>query len=509
MRRARLGKTILIILAPVLVVALLGTLTLSQLARGSRWPDAINMGSDQHPAHGPARAGIASVTDLTLGPTNAPLRRYVLTAKVVKRPGLPDAWAYNGTVPGPELRVRQGDHVRVTLVNQLPVPTTIHWHGISVPNVADGPAGVTQDAVKPGQHYTYDFLANEPGTYWYHSHQQPFGQIPHGLLGALIVEPARAPTYDRDYTLVYHDHTPPARNLGTILGKILGNRDRNAIAVNGTNRDLTLAARPGELVRLRLINATASEVTAYGDPLRIIPLGMRYKVVALDGHDLNEPAEIASQALPIGSGQRFDLVFTMPASGIVRLLDKDQSDTVTIGAGQLTMPDLSTLPSFDLTRYGTPTPSPIGPGAAFDATHQVILGSKPGFHNGEFGLVHTINGKTFPETSMITVHPRQLVKLQLVNRTADEWHPMHIHGHTFTVLARNGKPLAGSPVRLDSVLMAPGEEWDVAFMADNPGLWMLHCHVLAHAATGMDVMVVYPNISTPFTIGRKSGNFPD
>ena len=86
---------------------------------------------------------------------------------------------------------------------------------------------------------------------------------------------------------------------------------------------------------------------------------------------------------------------------------------------------------------------------------------------------------------------------------------MHIHGHYFTVLSRNNIPLSGSPVYLDSILVAPNETWDVAFVANNPGLWMLHCHVLIHAATGMDMMVVYPNISTPYTVGESSGNIPE
>jgi len=86
---------------------------------------------------------------------------------------------------------------------------------------------------------------------------------------------------------------------------------------------------------------------------------------------------------------------------------------------------------------------------------------------------------------------------------------MHLHGHTFTVLTKNGRALTGSPVHLDTIAVRPHETYDVAFYANNPGLWMLHCHNLYHANHGMDMMVVYPNISTPYTIGNASGNFPD
>jgi FtsP/CotA-like multicopper oxidase with cupredoxin domain len=496
-------KTLLITIASVVIIV---TSLSLYLANASKWPDAINMSSDTH-TH---RAGLepTPMESLILGETDAPLKNYALTADVITRAGLSDMWGYNGSVPGPELRVKQGDHVRVTLTNNLPVATTIHWHGINVPNRADGVAGVTQDAVQPGASYTYDFIATEAGTYWYHSHQDTSNQIVRGLLGALVVEPENLQRYDRDYTLMYHDFTPPSRNLIDIVQKIAGEVDEDAIAVNGSNTAIKLDAEPGDFIRLRLINGTAGEQTAFGDPLRIALLGASYQVVALDGHDLNEPEEISAQIMPIGSGQRYDLVFRMPESGIVRLVGEDFTATVTLGQGEIVIPDLSTLPTFDLTTYGNPTNDPIASRSRFDATYDLVFGNRPGFHNGSFGLVHTINEEAFPDTPMITVQPGQVVRLHMVNET-DEYHPIHIHGHYFTVLAKNDVSLSGSPVHLDSILLAPEETWDVAFVADNPGLWMLHCHVLIHAATGMDMMVVYPNIATPYSIGERSGNIPE
>lgn len=396
----------------------------------------------------------------------------------------------------------------MTLVNQLPDSTSIHWHGINVPNSADGVAGVTQNAVQPGQSYTYDFIVADSGTYWYHSHQDTSNQIPRGLFGVLIVEPGNLPHYDRDYTLMYHDYVPPSRDFFPIVQKILGGIDQAALAINGTNTDTHLDAERGELVRLRLVNATAGEHTAFGDPLRIVPLGVSYQVVALDGHDLNEPQEISDQVLPVGTGQRYDIVFRMPASGVVRLIGEDQIAAVTLGQGEIATPDLKQLPTFDFTTYGTPMPGTLASRSSFDNSQDFILGNRPGFHNGRFGLNHTINGQEFPYVPMIMVQPGQAVRLHIVNET-EEYHPIHIHGHYFTVLAKNNVPLSGSPVYLDSILVSPGETWDVAFIADNPGLWMLHCHVLIHAATGMDTMVVYPNITTPYTVGTRSGNTPE
>ena len=131
-----------------------------------------------------------------------------------------------------------------------------------------------------------------------------------------------------------------------------------------------------------------------------------------------------------------------------------------------------------------------------------------GFYDKQITMLFTINGQTFPNVPMITVQPGQRVKLH-INNPSDIPHAMHLHGHTFTLLARNGQPLTGSPVALDTVLVNAGESDDIGFVADNPGLWMFHCHMLRHAAAGMDMMIVYPNISTPFTIGAASGNHPD
>jgi FtsP/CotA-like multicopper oxidase with cupredoxin domain len=114
-----------------------------------------------------------------------------LIASVVSSGGH-QAWAYNGTVPGPELRVRHGDRARVTLINQLPDATSIHWHGINVRNAMDGVAGITQDGVRPGASFTYEFIARSAGTYWYHSHQETSNQIPQGLVGTIVVEPKDA-----------------------------------------------------------------------------------------------------------------------------------------------------------------------------------------------------------------------------------------------------------------------------------------------------------------------------
>lgn len=454
----------------------------------------------------PASAGAQSVpvSRLVAEPGPQPLRSFTMVAQQAVIDGKP-AFTFNGTVPGPVLHVTQGDRVRVTLLNHLPVATTIHWHGLRLPNAEDGVAGITQDAVGPGQSFTYEFVATDAGTYWYHSHQETGSQIPAGLFGALVVQPPAGRVAEEvDYPVVLH----------TMAGQ-------RTIAVNGTTGDLRLAARPGQTVRLRIIDAVAPDMD--GTAEAPVLLGAPYQIAALDGHDLAGPQQLGPQRIALGMGQRADLIFTMPATGAVRLVDTQlrgqpsalerlfpppsAAETVTLGSGdEPTGAKAGLLPIFDATHYGTATPDPLAttPGP----TYPVVLAQGPGFHAGAVQLVHTINGAASPDVPPIIVHTGQTVRLHLVNDTA-EYHPMHLHGHVFDVLAVDGRLLHGSPVHQDTVLVAPHQSVDVAFLADNPGIWMLHCHVLLHAAMGMSMTIDYAGVRTPYEMGSRSGNIPE
>jgi FtsP/CotA-like multicopper oxidase with cupredoxin domain len=445
-------------------------------------PDALNMSTA---APGQPSTSMANLKE---APGPQPIKTFTLTGQITTIGGQP-AWTYNGTVPGPELRVNQGDRVRITLVNHLPYSTSIHWHGLRLPNAEDGVAGVTQDAVPSGGTYTYEFVVKDPGTYWYHAHQDTEHQVPRGLYGALVVEPPQEPHYDHDYAITFGDANPPGV--------------------------LHLDAQPGQFVRLRLVNAYQEDMTGY--PELLVLAGAPYQVIALDGHDLNQPQTLGPELLPVGAGQRYDLAFQMPQAGQVTLFDlrpktggrDPQREWVTLGTGVApAQPDAAGLQTFDLTTYGVPAPDPVASRTTFDVSKELRISNQVGIRYGTYEFLHMFNGKPFPATEMIVVQEGQVVRLRLVNQT-DEYHPIHLHGHFFSVLSKNGQPLTGSPVHLDTVLLGPHETWEVAFVADNPGLWMLHCHVLVHAAYGLSTMVSYEGISTPYTIGSVSGNFPE
>ncbi len=318
-----------------------------------------------------------------------------------------------------------------------------------------------------------------------------------GLLGALVVEPRTGGKREtRDYSLTIHN--PP----GTF-----------AVAVNGS-ANLHLDAAPGDTVRLRLINGHPRD-----EPQTPALFGAPYTIAALDGHDLNQPQELGPHRIPLGMGQRADLVFTMPASGSVRLVGlkgldlpflSESTASVTIGDGPApATKDPRSLPRFDVTHYGLPASDAVADAGRYDKTDQLVIGvGGPVFNNGAFDVTLTFNGQYSPHVTPIRVREGELIRLHIVNQTG-EAHPIHIHGHVFSILSKNGRPLSGSPVHVDAVLVGPNETWDVAFKADNPGIWMLHCHILGHAAHGMSMTVNYEGISTPFTMGMRSGNIPE
>ncbi|HET6318132.1 MAG TPA: multicopper oxidase domain-containing protein [Chloroflexota bacterium] len=246
------------------------------------------------------------------------VEEFELTAAPLKweiQPGLVvDGWGFNNSVPGPELKVREGDLVRVKLHNRLPVPTTIHWHGIDVPLDQDGVPGLSQPPVEPGADFTYEFVATNPGTRWYHSHVDSTSQLELGLYGAMIVEP-RDPEpveYDRDFTYVLDERAldfTPAVAMGDaqVRNRDSGNGRGGALQydqflMNGKAGDaiqpLTIA--PGERIRVRLVNAGSL-------PHAMHVHGHSFKIIATDGNPVPPAAQLLKDTVLIGPAERYDL----------------------------------------------------------------------------------------------------------------------------------------------------------------------------------------------------------
>jgi FtsP/CotA-like multicopper oxidase with cupredoxin domain len=437
-------------------------------------------GGPEPPAHA-AHRGVSVET--LRGPTGRPDVRFALTARqATVRLGSGktiEALTFDGRVPGPELRVRQGDLVEVTLVNRdIDDGVSIHWHGVDVPNAEDGVAGVTQDSVAIGERYTYRFRPEQVGTFWYHTHQASAENVERGLYGPLVILPRRARTRGFDITAVVHNFA------GT---DVLGDQDRPG----------RLAVPSGTNVRLRLVNSDSFT-------RRFVLSGTPFRVAAIDGADLNRPTLISGQRLELGAGGRYDVVFTMP-EGPVRLGLVDSPVALTFSRdGRVDLPPVTFDRVFDPATYGRASPAPT----RFDRTFELDIDRQLGFRDGGFGWQWTVNGGDFPDTPVYSVRTGDVVKMRISNGSGDV-HPMHLHGQHVRVLSRDGQPVRGSPWWVDTLNVRDGEEYEVAFRADNPGVWMFHCHILSHAADGLTMHLAYEGYRTPFEAGDDTPNDPE
>ena len=438
---------------------------------------------------GHEHGGGISVADLHGPREGAPDDRFELTARAadvrLTSGRVVHALTFNGTSPGPELRVREGDLVEVVLHNEdVSDGVTIHWHGVDVPDAEDGVAGVTQNAVLPGQSYTYRFRVRQVGTFWYHTHQVSSVEVQRGLFGVLVIEPQHEPPPDTiDRSLVAHAYDGIA-------------------TLNGADTPLRARVSQGTRVRLRLVNSDSAV-------RRFTVTGAPYRVLAIDGHDVNEPGPLEHVRLRLAAGGRYDIGFTMPAGG-VRVGLAESTAALTLGStGRPPPPEpTTTTTDFDPLTYGRPAPTPFARSGPFDRDFSLNITKKLGFYDGRPGRQWALNGGIYPNVPMFVVEEGDLVRMTIANHTGVV-HPMHLHGHHALVLSRNGQPATGSPWWTDTLNVDPGDEYEVAFRADNPGIWMDHCHNLGHAAAGLTMHVVYAGVTTPFVVGGEDDNAPE
>ena len=401
-------------------------------------------------------------------------------------------WAYGEHVPGPEFRIPQGGELAVRIDNALAEPTTVHWHGIRIANAMDGVPHMTQPPVAPGASFEYRFTVPDAGTFWYHPHQNSSEQVARGLFGVLVVEELEPPLVDRDLVLVITDWRlggdgQIVENFGAPHDRGHAGRLGNTLTVNGELLP-EIGVWRNERLRLRLLNTSTARVVS----VRLE--GAAPKLIAIDGQPIH-PDNGYGEGLLLAPGNRADLIWDVTAGlgEVLTLADvrekRVELATFKVAADEprrvaplvapialkpnpLAEPDLKSMRKVELVMSG---------GAKDEHDRSNMLADGPLWQfNGVAIDEHDAHGMGAP---LFTAKLGETIALKIINFTA--WaHAMHIHGHHFKVISHSAN-IAPKPYWWDTIMMERQETVTIAMVADNPGKWMIHCHMLDHQAAGM------------------------
>ena len=428
------------------------------------------------------RTFLASSAALALAPSHGVAGTYRLRAEPVLTQilagefcayGPTPSLGFNGGTPGPLLKVRQGKELAVTFENRTGEASSVHWHGIRIFNGMDGVPGLTQDAVPDGSDFDYRFVAPDAGTFWYHSHSRSWEQVARGLYGPLVVEETMPPDVDADIVVIVDDwrldtdatfiddfdgmfHFAHAGRLGN-YAKVIPSQ---------------ASVRQGDRVRLRLINTANA---------RVFPVnlkGVKGKLVALDGMPLDRAEDF--ETVTLAPAQRADIIADVEDN--IEFSFWTGQDNYALGSisaeGTDPSPRRSEIPSL-------PPNNIIKPSGEPDRRETLRMqgGAMGGQHPGED--IWSFNGVSdLPDQPWLKVNRGTAVQISLVNDTSFS-HGIHLHGQHFYEVADDGSL---GPLR-DTSLVNAQECRDLFCVFDNPGKWLLHCHMLGHSATGMKTWV--------------------
>lgn len=389
------------------------------------------------------------------------------------------AWGFNNQVPGPVIRAGQGDTVVVRLKNNLPEPTTIHWHGIRLPAPMDGTDAV-QKPVQPGEEFEYRFVVPDAGTFWYHSHMNETKQMERGMYGALIVEGENEPVTDDEKVLMIDDMKLSADNEFTTPDGVISRlrerhdgREGSTLLINGKENSV-INMHAGQIERWRIINSSSARY------FLLNLQGKSFQLIGTDGGLIEKPQSITQ--IMITPGERIDIAIGKFEAG-----EKFQLESLPYNRRISTKPKLNT---FAAVHVGESRPSaaeipqqmreikPLAPQNA-EVMRKVKFSVGPSLKKGLNFLINNdmhINDK-----------PVQVGELQIweLANTSLMDHPFHLHGFFFQVIDVNGK----APEYIawkDTINLPPRSKTKIAWMPDNrPGIWMYHCHILEHHEAGM------------------------
>jgi FtsP/CotA-like multicopper oxidase with cupredoxin domain len=432
-----------------------------------------------------ARQALAADHALTL----ASLDHAILPGKMTR-----NMMSFASDGPPPVLRFKQGRKTTIDVRNALDEASVVHWHGLRIANGMDGVPYLTQHPIEAGQSFRYEFTPPDAGTFWYHPHCNTLEQMARGLTGVMIVEEDEDPGFDRDLPLNIRDF-----RLGGDGQFIKFFKARNAArgGTYGTVPTVNWSVAPeydlpaGSLVRLRLAVTDVTRVGTYEVSGGEVS-GGEAQVIALDSNPL--PGPMAAKDIILAPGQRADIALRVPdrEDEVVRLLLKrpngDRELCTFRPTGQSAGRDLRELKPLP------PNPVPE-PDLANAEMLEFVFGWSPEGDAPQASICGTL-GYTFwsinrtawpgdlpgPFDPLATLKRGKSYILRLRNESPND-HPIHLHGVSFKLLRSNKRKLP--PLVTDTALLLEEETMDVALVADNPGDWAFHCHVIEHQKTGL------------------------
>ncbi|MFY9949909.1 MAG: multicopper oxidase domain-containing protein [Candidatus Sulfotelmatobacter sp.] len=414
-----------------------------------------------------------------------PVEIEVAPKKIIKTTG------YNGSAPGPILRLREGQPVTVDVVNETKIPELVHWHGLFVPSDVDGSEEEGTPLVPPGGMRRYSFVPRPAGTRWYHSHIHAGRDLKKatytGQFGFLYIESRGDPgQYDAEIFLALHGWDPHLDSQGD-EGNLEVMYSIYSVNSHALGSGDPIRVKEGQKMLFHFLNASAT------DQHRIALPAHKFRIVGLDGNPVPVPREV--EVIEMGPAERVDAVVTMNNPG-VWILGEANDQVRNAGMGMVVEyancsgPPLWNKPPntvWDYTMFGREvegrevgTPEPAG--------GVVPLTFRKKFAGNRWVDHWTINGKSFPKTDPIRVHANSRYRLRFDNQS-DESHPVHLHRHTFELTKFAGKATAG--VMKDVIVVPARKQVEVEFVADNPGPTLFHCHQQLHMDYGFMAMLQY------------------
>jgi len=404
---------------------------------------------------------------------------------------------YNGQVPGPLLRLREGVPVSIDVTNASPDPDIVHWHGLAIDSLNDGAMEEGSPMIPTGKTQRYSFTPKPSGTRWYHTHASAYGNLSigtySGQFGFLLIEGKEQPAhYDQEINLAIHHWEP------SFVPMVENMREQSANMPLTTGSDVgykyatinskmlgagePIRVKQGQRVLLRLLNASATENVVLALP------GHRFSVIAMDGNPVPNP--ISVEVLSLAVAERVDAVVEMNAPGVWifgSTLEKARKMGLGIVVeyeGQKGAPAWKDPAprEWDYTQFAQATPA-LAPDETFTLTFRDI-GPQ---HNSKFDT-WTINNKSWPEIEPLMVHSGKRYRLIFRNGSGDQ-HPLHLHRHTFEVTKIGEKNLSG--LMKDVINVMPLQTVEVSFVADNPGDTLWHCHQQLHMDYGFMQLIKY------------------